>query len=95
MEWVEMTFSKPATVSEVEIYWFDDTGRGQVRVPASWRLLYRSGEAWKPVEATGPYRVAKDSYNRLTFTPVTTGALRLEVTMQAAWSAGVQEWKVR
>jgi len=30
----------------------------------------------------------------VTFTPVTTSGLRLEVTMQAQWSAGVQEWKV-
>ena len=37
IEWVEYAFAKPATVSEGEVYWFDDTGRGQVRVPASWR----------------------------------------------------------
>ena len=28
MEWVEMAFAKPATVSEAQVYWFDDTGRG-------------------------------------------------------------------
>ena len=44
LEWVELTFAKPSTVSSSEIYWFDDTGRGGVRVPASWRLLYKSGE---------------------------------------------------
>src|SRR4051812_36700602 len=40
-EWIEMTFAKPSTVSEAQVYWFDDTGRGGVRVPQSWRLLYR------------------------------------------------------
>jgi hypothetical protein len=94
-EWAEMTFAKPATVSEVEVYWFDDTGRGQVRVPREWRILYREGDAWKPVAARGPYGVAKNAYNRVAFAPVATNALRLEVTMQAEWSAGVQEWKVR
>ena len=27
--------------------------------------------------------------------PVTTSALRLEVTLTPEWSAGIQEWKVR
>ena len=40
-EWVEMTFAKPATISESSVFWFDDTGRGSVRVPASWRILYK------------------------------------------------------
>src|SRR6266511_2550702 len=53
-EWIEMTFAKPATVSRSDVYWFDDTGRGGVRVPASWRLLYKDGESWKPVDTTEP-----------------------------------------
>jgi hypothetical protein len=51
--------------------------------------------AWKPVDAREPYRVEKHGYNKVTFTPVSTGALRLELTMQPEWSAGIQEWKVR
>jgi len=73
-----MTFAKPATVSETEVYWFDDTGRGEVRVPKSWRILYKDGEAWKPVETAGPHGVARDAYNRVAFQRVTTSALRLE-----------------
>ena len=46
-----------------QIYWFDDTGRGGVRVPKSWRLLYKDGNDWKPVEAAGEFGVAKDAYN--------------------------------
>ena len=95
VEWVEYAFPKPSTVSEVEIYWFDDTGRGQVRVPASWRLLYREGNTWKPVTTTGAFGVEKDRYNTLAFSPVTTTGLRVEVTAQPQWSAGIQEWKVK
>jgi uncharacterized protein len=95
-EWIEMTFAKPATVSETEIYWFDDeANRGGVRVPASWKLLYKDGEAWKPIQTTDPFGVQKDAWNRLTFKPVTTSALRLEVIMRPSVSAGVQEWKVK
>jgi uncharacterized protein len=94
-QWVEYEFAKPATVTEVEVYWFDDTGSGEVRVPQSWRVLYRDGQEWKPVENAGAYGVEKDRYNRVSFKPVTTSALRVEVTMQPNWSAGLQEWKVK
>lgn len=93
-EWAEYTFANPATVSETRIYWFDDTGRGQVRVPASWRLLYRDGDAWRPVETADAFGVAKDRYNIVRFAPVTTTGLRVEIAAQPAWSVGIQEWKV-
>jgi DUF1680 family protein len=94
-ETIDYTFAKPTQVTEAELYWFDDTGHGEVRVPASWRLLYKDGTDWKPVTTTGTYGVAKDQYNKVTFTPITTSGLRLEVTMQPQFSAGIEEWKVR
>jgi DUF1680 family protein len=94
IQFAEYTFAKPATVSECELYWFDDTGRGSVRVPASWRILYKDGNDWKPVENPSAYGVDRDRYNKVTFKPVATGGLRVEVTMQKEWSAGIQEWKV-
>ena len=45
-EWVAYRLQKPTTVSESDVYWFDDTGQGQCRVPASWRLLYRERKEW-------------------------------------------------
>jgi hypothetical protein len=94
-EWIEYAFPTPATISSSDAYWFDDTGRGEVRVPQSWRLFYKDGSNWKPVDVKGAYGVEKDRYNAVAFVPVTTTGLRLEVTMQPQWSAGVQEWKVR
>jgi hypothetical protein len=94
-EWLEMTFAEPATVSQSQIYWFDDTGRGGVRVPASWQLMYKDGDTWKPVEGATAFGVAKDAWNTVTFTPVKTTALRIELKMQPNVSAGVQEWKVK
>src|SRR5262249_18777486 len=29
-EWIQMDFAKPSTISEAQVYWFDDTGRGGV-----------------------------------------------------------------
>jgi len=94
-EWVEYAFAEPATVSEAMLYWFDDTGHGECRVPESWRLLYKDGDDWKPVEAASPYGVAKDQPNRLSFKPVRTTALRLEVKLQERWAAGIWEWTVK
>jgi DUF1680 family protein len=93
-EWIEYAFETPSTVSEVDVYWLDDTGSGECRTPASWRLLYRDGEEWKPVETAEPYGIAKDQYNKLRFKPVTTSGLRIEAKLQPEWSAGIQEWKV-
>jgi hypothetical protein len=90
-----MTFPKATSVSEVQVYWFDDTGRGEVRVPASWRLLYKDGNDWKPMDAAGPFGTERDKYNVVSFKPVTTTALRIELRFQPNWSAGLQEWKVR
>jgi hypothetical protein len=94
-ETVEYTFIKPAQVSECGLYWFDDTGEGGVRVPASWRLFYKDGDQWKPVETQDQFAVAKDKFNSVKFTPVTTTALRVELQAQPNYSVGMQKWTVK
>lgn len=94
-EWLQYDFPKASSVSETQVFWFDDTGAGGVKVPARWRLLYKDGDQWRPVETTAPYTVALDRYNVVTFKPVTTTAVRLEVTAQAGVSSGVIEWKIK
>jgi hypothetical protein len=94
LEWVEYAFDAPTMVSHAEVYWFDDTGTGQCRMPASWKLFYKDGDEWKPVKTQESYEVEKDRFNRLSFSPVTTTGLRMEVQLQPNWSAGIQEWKV-
>ncbi|MGA2865709.1 MAG: beta-L-arabinofuranosidase domain-containing protein [Verrucomicrobiota bacterium] len=94
-EWVQYDFAKPRRVSAVEVYWFDDTGDGSCRVPASWKLLYKAGQDWKPVEDASQYSTRLDTYNRVNFKPVQTTALRLEVQLQPDFSGGILEWKVK
>jgi DUF1680 family protein len=95
-EWIQMDFAKPSTVSEAQVYWFDDTGRGGVRVPKSWKLLYKDAAGvWKPVETADTFGVDKDKYNSVRFTPVTASGMKLELVMQPNVSAGVQRWKVK
>jgi DUF1680 family protein len=93
-EWVQYDFAEPETISSAEVYWFDDTGEGEVRLPQSWRVLYKDGDAWKPM-AAGPYNVAKDKYCSVSFQPVRTSAIRLEIQARKDFSIGVLEWKVK
>ncbi|HMS54912.1 MAG TPA: glycoside hydrolase family 127 protein [Fimbriimonadaceae bacterium] len=94
-EWIEYTFSEPTTVSEAVLYWFDDTGRGECRVPESWKLSFKDGETWRPVESKDVFGVIKDKPNRITFTPVKTSAMRLDVKLQKGWSTGLWEWSLK
>lgn len=93
-EWVQYAWTNPVTVTGAQVYWFDDTGHGECRLPASWQIQYRDGEAWKPVPATGPYPTALDRWCEVRFAPVTATALRLSVKLQPNWAAGVHEWKI-
>lgn len=93
-EWVQYDFKEPTTVSAVEIYWFDDTGIGECRLPKSWRLLYKDGDEWKPVRNPSGFGCEGNKYNRTTFDPVKTGGLRIEVQLPEKFSAGIHEWRV-
>jgi uncharacterized protein len=94
-EWVEMDFGKPVSVSETSVYWFDDTGEGECRVPASWKAFYKMGDKWVAVKTADAFGGAKDKYNVVRFTPVRTAGLRLEIQLPEKFAAGIQEWKVR
>ncbi len=78
--WVEYAFKAPTPISTVKVYWYDD--RRFCRAPASWRILYKDGSEWKPVETLDAYKVAKDEFNVMKFKSVTTSAVRLEVEPQ-------------
>jgi hypothetical protein len=93
-EWVQYDFKKEESVSRTSIYWFDDTGIGECRLPKSWRLLYKDGDQWKPVEGAMLYEVDKDRYCKVSFNPVKTTGVRVEVQLIPDFSAGIYEWKV-
>jgi hypothetical protein len=94
---VSYRFPQPRKLGSAAVYWFDDTGRGSCRVPAEWRLLWRDGGDWKPVRLTGgsAYAVKLDAFNRVSFEPVTTRELKLEVKLKPGYSGGILEWTVR
>jgi len=92
-EWVQYDFPAPRDVASCEVYWFDDTGHGGCRVPQSWKVLYKSGNEWKPVEDASEYGTKLDAFNRVTFKAVKTSAVRLEVQLKPDVSGGILEWR--
>ncbi|MFQ6131679.1 MAG: glycoside hydrolase family 127 protein [Armatimonadota bacterium] len=93
-EWVGLSFAQPARLSCIEVYWFDDTGRGQCRVPESWHVEWLDGDQWRPVTGATAYGTAPDTFNRVTFDPVQTTGLRLEVQLQEDFSGGILELRL-
>ncbi len=94
-EWVQYDFPGPREISEISVYWFDDTGIGECRIPKSWQIMVKQSGTWHPVGTQEPYPVAEDTFNRMTFTPVLTTAVRLEIQLKEEFSAGILEWKVK
>jgi uncharacterized protein len=92
VEWVDYEFPAPQKFSRAEVYWFDDAGG--CRLPESWKLLYRDGEDWKPVEGATDFGVEADRFNAVRFRPVTAKALRLEAKLRPGASGGILEWRL-
>jgi hypothetical protein len=92
---VEYEFASPAEISELSVYWFDDTGVGGCRVPRAWKAFYRASGQWVPAKNLDPYAAEKDKYNVVRIAPVKTDAVRLEIDLPENFSSGIHEWKVR
>lgn len=93
-EWIQYKFDKKYKVKGVKVYWFDDTGFGECRVPKSWEITYLKDGEWLKVSNPTPRTTYKDRYNEVYFDPVETEALRLEINLQPNYSGGILEWKV-
>ena len=95
LEWVQYDFDQPYTVSSSRVYWYDDGPFVGCRIRLSWKLFYRQGDSWIPVKNISPYEVTKDKYNIVSFEPVKTTAMKLEIRLPADNSSGIHEWSVQ
>jgi hypothetical protein len=92
---VQYDFARPREISTVGVYWWDERRiQAHCRVPQSWRLLYREADEWKPVPGASEFGTRMDQFNRVSFPPIETKALRIEVKLQPDWSGGILEWRV-
>lgn len=94
-EWVQCDFQRPERISAVEVYWFDDTGIGECRLPKSWNLKVKVRGQWVDVTNPSGFGTEKDRYNRTTFDPVEAEGVRLEVQLREQFSAGIHELQVK
>jgi hypothetical protein len=94
VEWVQANFNGLCQVSQASVYWYDDTGFGQCRVPQSWWLEFLAGTNWIAVSNASAYGVARNRFNATQFTPVQTTAVRLFAQLQSGFSGGILEWQV-
>ncbi len=88
-EWIEWTFAKSEKISAVFAYWYDDSPTGKCRIPASWRVLYRKGDAWVPVSSLPAPSAIQNALDSIHFPPVETGAIRIEMSLQEGFSGGL------
>jgi hypothetical protein len=92
-EWIAYTWKKPLSISGVKVYWFDDTGRGECRLPREWHLERMEAGKWVPI-AVANYPVEKDKWTEVNFPTLHTDAIRLVLKLQDGWAAGVRQWRV-
>jgi hypothetical protein len=75
-DWYAITFTGPQTLTEVDLYFYDDAGG--VRLPASFDLQYLHGTSWSTVPSqTLRGELQANSQAQITFPSITSTALRV------------------
>ena len=95
-DWVSYQWSTPVRTDSVGIQFHQDSN--WIRTPASWNLEFLDTEGdWRPVEGA-TYPTTVNTWLTVSFTPVTTTALRATFAGQANGayfhSVSVSEWEV-
>ncbi len=90
-QWIELDWTQPITTNGSSVYFLDDGGG--VRLPASWVVQYWNGSAWVDVPNPSAYPIADNTFNGVSFDPVTTTGLRVSL-QSGAGSVGVIQWVV-
>jgi hypothetical protein len=90
-QWIELDWTQPITTNGSSVYFLDDGGG--VRLPASWVVQYWNGSAWADVPNPSTYPIADNTFNGVSFDPVTTTGLRVSL-QSGLGSVGVIQWVV-
>jgi NPCBM-associated, NEW3 domain of alpha-galactosidase/NedA-like, galactose-binding domain len=90
-QWIELDWNQPVTTNGSSVYFFVDGGG--VLLPSSWKVQYWNGSSFVDVPNASSYPLAINTFNQVTFDPVTTTRLRVILESGQA-SVGVLEWIV-
>ncbi|HEV2343863.1 MAG TPA: hypothetical protein VGS97_07210 [Actinocrinis sp.] len=75
-----------------EVYWADDGGG--LRAPSSWAVQFWDGGNWVNVGNQSGQPTALNTFNDITFGPVTTSKLRINMQGNGTASVGMIQWVV-
>jgi len=96
-EWLEYKLTENGErkkVSYCEVYWYDmNPPRGGSVVPQTWQVQWWNGDKWLPVKNTSEYPTERNTYNKVTFEPVFTSAIRLDIQLQQGRTGGILDWR--
>jgi hypothetical protein len=90
--WIELDWTSPVTTNGTGIYWADDGGG--LLPPSSWVVQYWNGTAWTNVTNQSGEPTAINTFNQVSFDPVTTTGLRVSMQSNGTASVGVIQWVV-
>ena len=95
-EWLAYEFKEAAEISTSTVYWYDDQPWQGCKVPDSWKLYYKNDKGeWTEVAHPSSYPCEKGVACTVSFDPVKTTAVKLELKQPADKSCGVYEWSVK
>ena len=103
VQWIQYQWTQPRQLSRTAVYWAIDQRKkvywgerirgANLKLPKSWRVLYKEGSTWRPVESADSFSMHLNQLNEVRFTPVKTTAVRLEIVL-ADMPCGIQEWLI-
>ncbi len=88
--WVQYTWETPVTIYQSNAYYFTD---GNFVPKEVWYEYLDSNGEWRPMTNVEGCGTALNQYNETTFDPVTTTAIRMNMTPKTL-GCGVIEWQV-
>ncbi len=88
IQWVQYDWSQNYSLTNTQIYWFDDNGG--VLTPTRAFIEYWNGNAWVNV---GNVPLVKNAFNNLALNGIVTSRLRVSM-LNTTQSTGILEWRV-
>lgn len=94
-EWISYEFNREKTVSRASVIWYDDAPWGGCRIPDSWKIYFKDLEGnWTQVEHIEKYPIEKGIPCTVSFKPVKTTAVKIEIVLPKEYASGLFEWEV-
>jgi len=91
--WVQYNFPDKKEISAARVYWIKSNS-GKIRLPDSWKILYKSNGNWTRVYSEDDYMITGNKFDLIEFETVRSDSFRLEVQFNNHYSAGIYEWEL-